>query len=228
MTKELSDKLKEMAELCKDKENVVTTKELAEQLNTSPKVILENAKKCFPNKEFGQGKTIHWNKAEITVLLEQLKSNPKTNSSDFYVKSKSSVSTDLTPALKIHQAMLLMKEGYEEELAILEEKRKEQERRAEIAEGSLKRLSDAKGLKTVEEVAKILGYGKNNFFALLRGMKIFYKTNGINLPYQSYIDNNYFECKDENYRRGEEDFTYTRIYVTAKGLVWLEKQINAA
>lgn len=31
-------------------EQLLSTKEVAEQLNTSAKVILENARKCLPNK----------------------------------------------------------------------------------------------------------------------------------------------------------------------------------
>ena len=36
-------------------EKLMTTKEIAEQLGTSPKVILENARKCLPDKEFENG-----------------------------------------------------------------------------------------------------------------------------------------------------------------------------
>jgi len=60
-------------------ENLTTmsTKELANFLKTSPKVILENAKKCLPNKKIENGKPTYWNKAEVTVLIEQMKnSNP--------------------------------------------------------------------------------------------------------------------------------------------------------
>lgn len=52
-----------------------TTKELAEQLETSPKVILENARKCLPDKVIENGKPTYWSKAEVTVLLEQMKCN---------------------------------------------------------------------------------------------------------------------------------------------------------
>ena len=100
----------------------------------------------------------------------------------------------------------------------------ETKQRAEAAEGSLSRLTNASGEKTVQEVAKILGYGSNNFYALLRGMGIFYKDNGINLPKQEYINSGYFIVKVENFTRNGEDCTYSRIFVTAKGLTWLEKK----
>lgn len=56
-------------------EKTMTTRELAKQLGTSPKVVLENAKKCLPNKKIENGKATYWTKEEVTVLLEQMKSS---------------------------------------------------------------------------------------------------------------------------------------------------------
>ena len=83
----------------------ITTKELAKQLNTSPKVILENAKKCLPNKKIENGKATFWNKAEVTVLIDCLKNNSSNHASDLYFESKGAISTELTPSLKIKKAM---------------------------------------------------------------------------------------------------------------------------
>ncbi|MBO6101276.1 MAG: antA/AntB antirepressor family protein [Spirochaetaceae bacterium] len=94
------------------------------------------------------------------------------------------------------------------------------------AEASLDRLTNAHGEKTVQEVAKILGYGSNNFFSMLRGMDIFYRDNGINLPKQQYINSGYFFVKAENYTKDGKEYTYTRIFVTAKGMGWLEKKLK--
>ena len=99
----------------------VTTKELADQLHTNKKVIIENAKKYLPNKVFEHGKATYWTEAEITVLIDGMKEN---NSNQYREKGTvtgavTDVSTTLTPALKIKKAMELMQEGYEEELAHL-------------------------------------------------------------------------------------------------------------
>ena len=64
-----------MNELISKSEKLISTRELAEQLGTSPKVVLENAKKCLPNKRIENGKATYWTKAEITILIEQLKCN---------------------------------------------------------------------------------------------------------------------------------------------------------
>ena len=54
-------------------EKLYTTKEVAEQLGTSPKVILENARKCLPNKRIENGKPTFWNQEEVTVLIYFMK-----------------------------------------------------------------------------------------------------------------------------------------------------------
>ena len=81
-------------------EKVITTRELAEQLGTSAKVNLENAKKCLPNKIIENGKPTFWDKAEVTVLLEFMKINNNRTDLTFTTVVKAT-STELTPALKI-------------------------------------------------------------------------------------------------------------------------------
>ncbi len=91
------------------------------------------------------------------------------------------------------------------------------------------RICNAENLKPVETVATNLGYGKNSFFALMRGMGIFFysakDSNGrkCNLPKQEYKDRGYFVTKEEPYTSGEKDYLYTKIYVTGKGEAWLAK-----
>lgn len=98
-----------------------TTAEVAQQLFVTPIVIIEDAKKCLPNKRIEIGKTTFWTQEEITILRDFIKSH----------RVGVGVSTDLTPALKIKKAMELMQEGYEEELAILKAKNIEQAQRLE-------------------------------------------------------------------------------------------------
>ena len=91
------------------------------------------------------------------------------------------------------------------------------------------KISNADGLKTVQEVASILGYGDKMFFALLRGLDIFrYENNGdskVNVPSSEYREK-YFICRSEPYSRNGKDMTYTRIYVTPQGELWLADKIG--
>ena len=89
---------------------------------------------------------------------------------------------------------------------------------------SYNRISDSTGLKTIQEVSDILGYGSKTYFSLLRGEKILFLTNGVNLPKREYIDSGYFEVKEVPYERNGQSCLYSKVYVTAKGLLWLEKK----
>lgn len=209
-------------------EEKFTTRQLAEQLGTSPKVVLENAKKCLPNKKIENGKPTYWTQWEVTVVLDWMKNHDGNHSSDLYFQSKGALTTELTPALKIKKAMELMREGYEEELAILREKNEAQ--RAKLEEQAPKvevfdRIADSSGLKSMQEVAKILKIGVNTLFALLRDAGIFYRSNGVNVPHDEHIRRGRFEVKEEPFMRDGKPCAYTRIFVTEKGLVWLAKKL---
>ena len=97
---------------------LISTKQLAAQLHSSSKVIIENAKKCLPNKKIINGKPTYWNEAEVTVLVDFVKANSHRTDTTF-TKLVKVTETSLTPALKIKKAMELMQEGYEEEMARL-------------------------------------------------------------------------------------------------------------
>ena len=96
----------------------MTTKEVAETLGCTVKTILNNVEKFLPNKVIENGKPVTFTEAEVTVLLEGMRTNK--NNQHNLERSLQGISTKLTPALKIKQAMLLMQEGYEEEIARLE------------------------------------------------------------------------------------------------------------
>lgn len=217
----------------KDKNSLgkkVTTRELAEQLGTSKDVILANARKCLPNKIIQRNKPTFWSEAEVTVILEHLKSHSSNNRSVEFNSTLANTTTKLTPALKIKKAMELMQEGYEEELSILRAKNAEMQPKAIVYD----KICNADGLKSVEQVASNLGWGKNNFFALMRGMGIFFYSSKdadgrkVNLPKREYVERGYFVTKEEPYTRGDKDRLYTKIYVTGKGETWLANKLNEA
>ena len=204
-------------------EKTVTTKELAEQLKTSPKVILENAKKCLPNKQIANGKATFWNKAEVTVLIDCLKNNPQTNSKDLYLKSKGEISTDLTPALKIKKAMELMQEGYEEELSILRAKNAELQPKAEVYDS----ISDSATLQDLQTVSVTIGL--KNIFKILEAdgiiePKITQDNQKYYKPLAKYTD--YLVLKEGKAWTDQQGIKHIRprVFVTGKGLLWLSKK----
>lgn len=201
-------------------ENLTTmsTKELANFLKTSKKVILENAQKCLPNKKIEHGKPTYWNKAEVTILIDYMKGN---NSNQYREKGSvtgavTDISTDLTPALKLKKALDLAQEAYEEELQIIRA-------RAELAESVVNRIADGKGCYTMNQTAKALKlpYGNIKLFEKLRAMQI---LNLDNSPKQEQINNGNFKVvvKFINEKIGNKPVTLT----TSKGLVYLAKKLN--
>ncbi len=180
-------------------EKTMTTKELADFLGTSSKVILENAKKCLPNKIIENGKPTYWNKEETTVLIEQMKnSNPNQHTFTGAVKG---ISTELTPALKIKKAMELMQEGYQEELDRL---KTENERQKQLLIEQAPKadfydcVTGSNDTIDMAEVAKVLncGLGRNRLFEFLRNKNI---LNNQNQPYQKYVDMGYFRIIESKF-----------------------------
>lgn len=91
----------------------MTTKEVAESLSCTVKTVLENAKKCLPNKVFDNGKPTEWSEAEVTVLLDYMKEH--SNRPDLPLQPVvKATETSLTPDLVIFKA--------EQEIATLHEK----------------------------------------------------------------------------------------------------------
>lgn len=139
-------------------EELMTTKQLAEQLGTTKDVVIANARKCLPNKIFAQGKATYWNKAEVTVLLDYMKSHTSNNRSVEFNSTVANTSTDLTPALKLKKALELAQEAYEEELAILKSKNE----RLESENGNLKiELDESKEWSTIQKWCNENGFSFN-------------------------------------------------------------------
>lgn len=136
-----------------EKKTVLTTRQLAKQCGTTPVVILGNARKCLPNKKIENGKPTYWTEEEVTVLLEQI----KTNNNNQYDLSRSvkGVNTSLTPVLKVQQGL---KQAQDNATTI--------EQQMEIANAGMQALAKAmtmlKGenveLKHQVEFNKVIGF----------------------------------------------------------------------
>lgn len=153
----------------------MTTREVAEQLNCATNTIRENAKKCLPNKRFGNGKQTFWTESEITVLLDFMKNNQVKNKQLSVNLSKTS--TSLSPALRIRNAMIEMQSAYEEELARIENEKKA----LQIT------LDQAKEWFSIKRMEK-LNPGIHFDWRLLKN-----ETERLNKPVKKVFDQNYGE-----------------------------------
>lgn len=85
------------------------------------------------------------------------------------------------------------------------------------------RFISGENYQKVGEVAKILGYGRNNFFKILRDQKLLMKDN---TPYQQYIDRGYFVVKEKPIEMGGQIINKPQTYITAKGIDYIDKLLQ--
>lgn len=193
-------------------EKMMTVKEVAEALGTAESTIRNKVRELFP-EIVENGKVTYLNEKQV------------------YILKKSLVPRDLTLKSKVDSALTAL-DIEEMTIKVLAYHKAEVERlRAELAEAKPKvevyeKISDSSGLKSLQEVAKILGYGPKQFFKKLRDEHILYMDNGVNLPYQEFIDNGIFVVREEPYVAGGESRVYSRIFVTGKGELWLTRKIG--
>lgn len=214
-------------------EKTVTTRELAEILG----VDLTTVRKTVKRLEQG-GEVLHYltkdkfgndcfifTEEQATLIKQEIQKHHNLAG-----RQIDNVVTDIEILANASKAFSDLQELY---------KRKEAEYKAIIAEQKPKalvydKICNADGLKSVEQVASNLGWGKNNFFALMRGMGIFFYSSKdadgrkVNLPKREYVERGYFVTKEEPYTRGDKDLLYTKIYVTGKGETWLANKLNEA
>lgn len=109
-----------------------------------------------------------------------------------------------------------------EQQRMIEEKDKELEVTRPKAE-LMDKVINTEDMVDIGQASKLLklGFGRNTLYKLLRKMGIFFKDR--NEPKQKYVKLNYFHLKEELVE-GWPDRTYTRVYVTQKGLEFLGKQ----
>jgi hypothetical protein len=109
-----------------------------------------------------------------------------------------------------------------EQQRMIEEKEKELEIVRPKAE-LMDKVINTEDLVDIGQASKLLklGFGRNTLYKLLRKMGIFFKNR--NEPKQTYVKQDYFKLKEELVT-GWPDRTYTRVYVTQKGLEFLGKQ----
>ena len=206
-------------------EKTMTMQEIADAMGVSKDTIRNCVRRVFPDK-MKQGKTAYFNEAEVALISKELKSNT-------YVSSQLTVEAGATVKNTTTELEVIANYKQATEALITMLNAKNEELKKQLIEQQPKvdtynRIANSKGLKTMQEVAAELNIGTNTLFATLRGLGILWRDrHGTNLPKREYIERGYFEVKEEPYKRDNKDFVYTRVFATAKGLLWLEKQIAA-
>jgi len=89
----------------------------------------------------------------------------------------------------------------------------------------VKEVFEATTLLTMAEAAKMLGYGRNTLFDILRRRKILMQGVRQNEPYQTFIERGYFEVKGAKVGSRSAVKVVPQTYVTTRGLAWLRLNV---
>lgn len=206
-----------------ERDSAITTMQFAKQLGTTPNVVLENARKCLPNKRIENGKPTFWTKGEVTVVLDYMKAHTSNNRSVELNSTVANTSTELTPALKLKKALELAQEAYEEELQILRAKTEEQERT--IAEQKPKALAYDEFVSrgkfcNFRDAANYLHTKQGAFMSLLKSKYIYKNEADEYRCYSQY--SNYFALRP--FTVG--DRTRQQLMLTLEGLNFFRNKIG--
>ena len=213
------------------KTSYVTTKELAEVLNVDVRTIERTVNKLIDttaenfstvlSKSSGGRPSKIFTEEQATLIKQEIQKHHNLAS-----RKIDSVSTDYEMELLTQRVIayhIQKANEYKERAEKAENRVQELVPKAEVYE----RISESTGLKTIGETVKILGIGEKRLFALLRENGIFFYDNGVNQVKQQYINSGYFQTKENPYVHNGVNKLYTRIFVTSKGLLWLENKISA-
>ena len=197
-------------------DKIVTTKELAEVLGVDVKTVNNTAERISgllgstSQKSYGGRPTKCFTEEQATLIKQEIQKHHNLAS-----RQIDNVSTDTEMMMNIQR-----------DFAWLVQKNKELQAKADCFD----RIGNSNGWKTVNEVASLLGYGEKTFFAMLRGMGIFYYVNNcgskVNMPKREYIERGYFKTVEQPFEINGINHLYTKIYVSAKGELWLENKIK--
>ena len=195
-------------------EELVTTRELAQMLGVDVKTIQRTSARLFDIdvvKSISNGgrPSQAFTKAQATAIKIELQNHSKIAKNGFDTLT---VSNDLEGELLVKRAM-----------AYQDQKIRELQRRAEVAEKSLNRISDGTGCFSMNQTAKALKlpYGNIKLYERLRGEGI---LNADNSPKQEQVNAGHFKVvvKFVNEKIGNKPVTLT----TGRGLVYLAKRFN--
>lgn len=138
-----------------------------------------------------------------------------------YVKKFNEMETKIVNSYMIEdpikRAKAWIKE--EEERQLLQAKIKEDEPKIEQYED----LLSMKSSHTMNEVAKIVGIGRNKLFAALREKHVLMKNN---LPFETYKSRGYFEVREIIINHTNYEEVKRQTLVTISGIDWINKKMK--
>lgn len=189
-------------------ERLVSTQELADVLGTSKQVIANAVKKLdnvlCPLLKNNQGGYL-FNEEQVTIIKKEIQSHHNLQS-----RQIDNVSTELEENELIAKSMQILHDRNVE----LRKRLEEQQHKVDLFDKAL----DCTTTKSMGDVAKMLGMGRNRLFQILREKSILM---GSNIPYQTYIERGYFKVVESINENTKQAYSTTRV--TQKGIDFINK-----
>lgn len=189
----------------------MTIKEFAELLDVSADTASRAAKQLFPDR-FSQGKAASFSLAESKRIIESIKHKGVLTQSSEALPQNAEV-TKPENMMSMLRAAADTIEAQQKALLIAAPKVE-----------TFNAICDSTNLKSVAEVAQIVGTGRNKLFKLMRTMGI---VNEFNRPYQKYIDEGYLQVKDTVKTINGKPTTFPQAFFTGKGELWISRKLSA-
>lgn len=181
----------------------MTIKEFSELLDVSVDTASRAAKQLFPER-FSQGKAAAFSVGESKRIIEAIRHKGIVTQSLDPLPQIAEVSP--REMIRLHRQALDMIETMLPKVETFDA------------------ICDSTNLKSVAEVAQIIGTGRNKLFALMRSTGI---VNQSNRPYQQYIDAGYLQVKDTVKIINGKPTTFPQAFFTGKGELWISRKLSA-
>lgn len=196
----------------RDSQQYMTTKEVADTLGVSNMAImrvLEKTNNLNGTVKVENGKTTVFTQAQATLIKQEIQKHHNLAS-----RQIDTVTTEQEENDKILEV-----------ISILQRRANEYRQRAEVAEDVVNRISDSRGLYSVNQAAKALqlGYGNVTLYKKLVGMKVV-MSDKSHTPYQQCVNDGYLVVKTKYISTIDKSVPVTLII--NKGLVWLAKKFG--
>ena len=181
-----------------------TLKEMAEQTEVPYRTLADIAKRLFPEK-IKHGKTTYFNETEISIISKEMKKAHNVNSAS----TRTVAVTEIEENETVLNAIQILTRRQTQ----LEQKVKELTPKADCYNTFI----DTGKNVTMQEFAKMIGYGRNKMMAKLRELNIL--TN-YNLPYENHSHR--FIVRQTI----KDDRSFTVTFVKPEAFEYLKKKLS--